>query len=52
MPDPDCERPSYMKRRARQLLFEAARLAECRSLDECLLVADGEVEMERLIGWA
>ena len=27
MPDPDCERPSYMKRRARQLLFKAADAA-------------------------
>ena len=32
MPDPDCERPSYMKRRARQLLFEAARLADASTL--------------------
>lgn len=34
MPDPDCERPSYMKRRARQLLFEAARLADASTLGE------------------
>ena len=34
MPDPDCERPSYMKKRARQLLFEAARLADASTLGE------------------
>ena len=34
MPDPDCERPSYMKRRARQLLFKAARLADASTLGE------------------
>ena len=31
---------------AKMLTSTPARLAECRSLDECLLVADGEVEME------
>ena len=34
MPDPDCERPSYMKKRARQLLFKAARLADASTLGE------------------
>ena len=37
MPDPDCERPSYMKRRARQLLFEAARLADASTLGEKII---------------
>ena len=43
MPDPDCERPSYMKRRARQLLFEAARLADASTLGE-----DQRAEIERM----
>ena len=43
MPDPDCERPSYMKKRARQLLFEAARLADTSTLGE-----DQRAEIERM----
>ena len=43
MPDPVCERPSYMKRRARQLLFEAARLADTSTLGE-----DQRAEIERM----
>ena len=34
MPDPVCERPSYMKMRARQLLFKAARIADTSTLGE------------------
>ena len=34
MPEPVHERPSYKKKRARQLLHEAARLADASTLDD------------------
>ena len=47
LPDPVRERPSYMKRRARQLLYQAARLADASTLD-----ADQRAEIARMQGEA